>query len=145
MTGMACRAAARILALVFLAAVIGGCGGPDDSPAPDPATLRPYAEKYVSLLRAKDEPALRQHLANEAHAGDAAERIAEYGGDGWTLSDVSWTSLAPTVYALSMVVAGPSNRATWRYNVEWKDDHWIMAPVDSSSGGASTTRPGNGS
>lgn len=125
----------------LLAAVIGGCGGPGDSTDPDPATLRAYAEKYVSLLQEKDEPALRAHLANEAHPGDAAERIAEYGGQGWTLSDASWISLAPTVYALSMTVAGPSGGETWRHNVEWKDDHWIMAPIGGSPGGAATTRP----
>ena len=141
MTEMVRRAAARMLALIILAAVIGGCGGPSDSPAPDPATLRPYAERYLSLLRTKDEAALRAHLANEAHASDAAERIARYGGQGWALADVSWTALTATVYALSMVVAGPSGRANWRYNVEWKDDHWIMAPVDGPASGASTTRP----
>jgi hypothetical protein len=136
------RAVAGMFASILLAAVIGGCSGPGDSPAPDPATLRPYAERYLSLLRTKDEPALRKHLANEAHAGDAAERIVQYGGESWALADVSWTALTPTVYALSMVVAGPSGRATWRHNVEWKDDHWIMAPVGAPSGGASTTRPG---
>ncbi|TDB78403.1 hypothetical protein [Micromonospora sp. KC721] len=132
---------ARILALALLAAVFGACSGPDESSSPDPATLRGYAEEYVSLLQAKDEPGLRQHLGNEAHPGDAAKRLAAYGGAGWVLSDASWTSLAPRVYALSMVVSGPADRTTWRYNVEWTGERWIMAPLDSPPTGAATARP----
>jgi len=128
--------------LAVLAAVIGACGDGGRSSNPDPATLRLYAERYVSLLQAKDEPALRRHLGNDAHAGDAAKRIAAYGNGGWTLSDVSWTSLTPRVYALSMVVVNQSGRATWRHNVEWQGERWIMGPVDGAPGDVSTVRPG---
>jgi hypothetical protein len=142
MTRRTTRTVARILALALLATVVGGCSGADESSNPDPATLRGYAEKYVSLLQAKDEPGLRQHLGNDSQAGDAAKRIAAYGGHGWMLSDVSWTSLTPKVYALSMMVAGPSGRTTWRDNVEWTGGRWTMAPVGASPAGASTETPG---
>lgn len=142
MTLLISRTAARIVALTLLAAVFGGCGGPDESSNPDPATLRGYAETYVSLLQAKDEPGLRQHLGNDAHPGDSAERITAYGGRGWTLSEVSWSALTPRAYALSMVVDGPSGRTTWRHNVEWTGGRWIMAPLDAPPAGASTESPG---
>ncbi|RQX08341.1 hypothetical protein [Micromonospora arida] len=58
----------------------------------------------MSLLQAKDEPGLRQHLGNDAHPGDSAERITAYGGTGWTLSEVSRSALIPRAYALSAMV-----------------------------------------
>jgi hypothetical protein len=91
----------------------------------------------VSLPQAKDEPGLRQHLGDDSQAGDATMRIAAYGGGGWILSDVSWTSLTPKVYALSMVVACQSGRNTWRDNVEWTGDRWSL---HRDSGVTSRTR-----
>jgi hypothetical protein len=134
------RSMAGILASAVLV-VVSGCGGPDPVPDPDPATLRDYAQQYVSLVRAKDEPGLRRHLRNDGQSQDAAERIAAFGGGGWTLSDVSWAPLTPQVYALSMVVDGPSGNATWGYTVEWSDGHWTMAPVGGRQAGAATEPP----
>ena len=54
------------------------CGGPDESSNPDPATLRGYAETYVSLLQAKDEPGYASTSATMRTQGILAERITAY-------------------------------------------------------------------
>ncbi len=131
----------RIAAIALLVAALGGCDSPGGTSTPDPATLRTYAERYLSLLQAKDEPELRRHLGNQAQPGDAAKRIETYGGQGWTLADASWQEQTPTAFALSMLVDGPGGRTTWRHNVEWEGDRWIMGPLDPRPGGAATIRP----